>query len=145
MLEKAEKRSRTLDVNNTTSEINDPEKRTTTTSDVSTITEEGNDESVATALEYQQQQVILHSIHGNNYSNSKNKLQVIEKNSLAVSEQQFMTVSEQKEGAESLPTKVQRQFSVVDKENLDVDVKLNVMTYENVEVSASYKSMFMFW
>lgn len=52
--------------------------------------------------------------------NNNNKLQVIEKNN--------------KEMANS-PQKVLRQFSAVDKENIDLGIEINIVTDKDVEVS----------
>lgn len=77
------------------------------------------------AMASQQQQKHMPTILSSDGSGAnKNKLQVIEKR------------NKENTVASSSPQKVLRQFSAVDKENMDLGIEINIVTDKNVEVSS---------
>lgn len=71
----------------------------------------------------------------NTVASSVNKLQVVEKKSA------MLDGTSTGSGAVS-PNKVLRQFSAVDKENMDLGIEINIMTDKNIEVCNRQKIIF---
>ncbi|XP_073844612.1 anillin, actin binding protein [Musca autumnalis] len=138
MLEKAEQRSRALGISSTdASKFPCGDANTSSSSMASTISTGSNMGSgvgaaCAMALASQQkQQLPLHSSTNTTSSGgggAVNKLHVVEKT------METMASNSQNRSSNGSPRKVLRQFSAVDKENMDLGIEINIMTDKNVEV-----------
>lgn len=142
MLEKAEQRSRALGISSAAISkfpLCEPD----TSSNVGTGTgacattmasqQQKQRQQLQLQQQQQRQQLPLHTnvSSGGSSNNSSggnfNKLHVIEKQTMETT-----VVSSSSSGTS--PQKILRQFSAVDKENMDLGIEINIMTDKNVEV-----------
>ncbi|XP_005179020.1 anillin [Musca domestica] len=139
MLEKAEQRSRALGICSTdASKFPCGDANTSSSSMASTIsTGSGVGAACTTTMalaSQQKQQLPLHSSANTSSSTASggegtvNKLHVVEKSV------ETMASNSQNKSSNVSPRKVLRQFSAVDKENMDLGIEINIMTDKNVEV-----------
>lgn len=126
MLEKAEQRSRALGISNAAvSKFPVCDKEAS--SNFNAISG-ACATTMAMASQQQKHQKPMHTIiSGDGSSANMNKLHVIEKNN------KEKTVVSSSHSANS-PQKILRQFSAVDKENMDLGIEINIVTDKNVEV-----------
>ncbi|XP_037827821.1 anillin isoform X2 [Lucilia sericata] len=121
MLEKAEQRSRALGISNA-----DVSKFPVCDKEASSnfnALSGACATTMAMASQQQQQQKPMHTIVSADGSGAnKNRLNVIEKN------------NKDKNINPASPQKILRQFSAVDKENMDLGIEINIVTDKNVEV-----------
>lgn len=144
MLEKAEQRSRALGICSTdASKFPCGDANTSSSSMASTIsTGSGVGAACTTTMalaSQQKQQLPLHSSVNTSSSTTSggggtvNKLHVVEKSV------ETMASNSQNKSSNVSPRKVLRQFSAVDKENMDLGIEINIMADKNVEVSKVMK------
>lgn len=117
MLEKANQRSRALGISNTAVSEFPMIDNKNSSSNINTLSG-----ACATTMASQQQQKPTYTTASFDGSSAiKSKLHVIEKHN-------------DKESVAAEPQKVLRQFSAVDKENMDLGIEINIVTDKNVEV-----------
>ncbi|XP_065367691.1 anillin isoform X2 [Calliphora vicina] len=126
MLEKAEQRSRTLGISNAAvSKFPVCDKEAS--SNFNAISGACATTMAMASQQQKQQKPMQTIVSGDGSGANITKLHVIEKNN------KEKTVVSTSHGANS-PQKVLRQFSAVDKENMDLGIEINIVTDKNVEV-----------
>ncbi|XP_075166012.1 anillin, actin binding protein isoform X2 [Haematobia irritans] len=142
MLEKAEQRSRALGISSTdASKFPCGDANTSSSSMASSMSTGSSSGACATTTalashqqqQPQKQQLPLHASSGS--GNVNKLLHVIEKSGGQMDTRMAKNASSKSgDNGGGSPRKVLRQFSAVDKENMDLGIEINIMTDKNVEV-----------